>query len=495
MNECTLLDHRRAGILLHPTSLPGPYELGDIGYNANKFIDLLSQLGMSAWQVLPLSPTHSDLSPYDSYSAHAGNANLISLEKLCDKGWLDVSTINKHIEDKKNCKQYCLEQAYNKVISHPNDGYFLEFNKFKNEQHYWLEYYALFVCLRRKFANSCWQDWPTEFRECNLDSINEFSNQNEKNLDVEKFIQFVFYSQWNELKSYANQRDIIIIGDIPLFVSLDSADVWSQRSNFYIDDTGKPIFVAGVPPDYFSDTGQRWGNPHYRWDAMQHNHFSWWVERIRSQHTLYDVIRIDHFRGLSQYWEIPACEETAQTGQWVNAPGEELLNILLTNFPGICFLAEDLGTITDDVLSLRDQFNLPGMRVLQFAFDGNELNPHLPKNYTENSVAYTGTHDNNTTMGWYNSISEDSKQYVHYILKDTDLRMPWSMIDTVMASVANTVVIPMQDILELDENSRMNIPGVIREENWRWRFDWHQLDSNTCDHITNLVKIYDRTKN
>ena len=495
MNECNLLSSRRAGVLLHPTSLPGPHEFGDVGYDANKFIDFLSEAGISAWQVLPLGPTHSDLSPYRAYSAHAGNPNLISLQKLCDKSWLDKTTIRNYSNNSKNLKSRCLRDAYHHFLTKAEYEDQQYFEAFKVQQKYWIDDYVLFVCLRQHFNHLCWNKWPIEFRDCHSETLAEFSHRFKTELDLQKFIQFVFFSQWTDLKNYANKKNIIIIGDIPIFVALDSADVWANRDYFSIDESGSPIFVAGVPPDYFSETGQRWGNPHYRWKNLQRDNFSWWIQRIKTQHILFDAIRIDHFRGLVQYWEIAATESTAQSGQWISAPGKELLETISHKFPDACIVVEDLGTITPDVEQLRDEFNLPGMRILQFAFDGSENNPHLPRNYSKNSIAYTATHDNNTTIGWYNSLSEDTKRYVNEIINHSELPMPWPLIHTTLASPSNTAIIPMQDILELDETCRMNIPGSVNQQNWRWRFDWNQIKVKTKENIADLINIYNRTNN
>lgn len=492
MNECNLLASRRAGILLHPTSLPGLFEFGDIGREADKFINFLSEVRMSAWQVLPLSPTQNDLSPYGAYSAHAGNPNLISLQKLYDKGWLDKSTISDYINNSVDSKSLRLRDAYRYFTTKAGHKDQQFFEKFKVQHKYWLDDYAFFVCLRQHFNNLSWNQWPLEFRNRHREKLAEFSHHHKTELDFQKFIQHIFFSQWTDLKNYANTKNIIIIGDIPIFVGLDSADVWANRDYFSIDQSGNPIFVAGVPPDYFSETGQRWGNPHYQWDNLQHDNFSWWIERIKTQHMLFDAIRIDHFRGLIQYWEIPATESTAQAGRWVNAPGKELLGAIKHNFPNTCIIAEDLGTITQDVEQLRDEFNLPGMRILQFAFDGSENNPHLPRNYIKNSIAYTATHDNNTTIGWYNSLSEDTKHYVNEIVNHSELSMPWPLIHTTLASASNTAIIPMQDILELDETCRMNIPGSINNQNWKWRFDWDQINAKTKKDIADLIKAYNR---
>ncbi len=495
MNECNLLSSRRAGILLHPTSLPGPYENGDFGHDANKFIDFLSETGISAWQVLPLSPTHSDLSPYGTYSAHAGNPNLISLQKLCDKGWLDRTIINNHSNNSINLKSLCLHNAYHYFTAKSDYKDHQHFKNFKTQQKYWIDDYALFICLRQHYDHTCWNDWPEEYRNRNSEKLAGFSHQYKTELDFQKFIQFVFFSQWTDLKKYANERNIIIIGDIPIFVALDSVDVWANRDYFSIDEFGSPIFVAGVPPDYFSETGQRWGNPQYRWDNLKHDNFSWWIQRIKMQHTLFDALRIDHFRGLVQYWEIPATECTAQAGRWVSAPGKELLEAINDNFQNICIVAEDLGIITPDVEHLRDEFNLPGMRILQFAFDGSGDNPHLPHNCIRNSIAYTATHDNNTTIGWYNSLSEDTKRYVNEIINHSEMTMPWPLIHATLASASNTAIIPMQDFLELDETCRMNVPGSINNQNWRWRFDWDQIKAKTKENIMDLVKTYNRKCN
>lgn len=494
MNECSLLSNRRAGILLHPTSLPGPDEFGDLGISAYKFVDFLNSAGMSAWQVLPLNPTHSDLSPYGAYSAHAGNPNLINLRKLFDKGWLKQKELNDKSSFAHGLRSDYLRSAYDYFIHHANSKDQQHFKSFKAQHQYWLDDYVLFECLRERYNSLNWNQWPEEYRNRHSEAIDKFSFQHQTELEFQKFLQFIFFFQWNELKQYANKNNIIIIGDIPIFVALDSADVWANRDYFSIDCDGNPIVVAGVPPDYFSETGQRWGNPHYRWDNLQRDNFCWWTQRIQTQHTLFDVIRIDHFRGLSQYWEIPASADTAQAGRWVSAPGNELLTTIRTSFPNTCLVAEDLGTITPDVDQLRDAFKLPGMRVLQFGFDGNEFNPHLPDNYIDNSIAYTATHDNDTTIGWYRSLSEDTKQYVIEKIDHAELPMPWPLIHAVLESSANTAIIPMQDILELDEKHRMNTPGTTNNQNWRWRFGWHQLKPETKANLNNLTKMYNRAQ-
>lgn len=452
----------------------------------------MSSAGLTVWQLLPLGPTHSDLSPYGGYSAHAGNPELISLEKLQQKHWMRLIQDNKTASQQAVSKQLYLRQAYKWFIDFADEGELTSFRNFKSQNRYWLEDFALYVCLKQQFNQSSWIQWPPEFRHYNKDILQEYAIKNSHAIDQQKFIQYIFYSQWREIKQYANERNIIIMGDIPIFVAYDSADVWANKHYFSIDKNLQPTFVAGVPPDYFSQTGQRWGNPLYDWQAMQEDDFTWWIQRIQSQHELFDVIRIDHFRGLAQYWEIPGTEETAQNGRWVSAPGRKLLAEIMHNFPGICLAAEDLGTITDDVIQLRDGFNLPGMKVLQFAFDGSKDNPHLPANYTQNCIAYTGTHDNNTTIGWFDELPDDARNYIMGIINHCDLAMPWPMVHTVLSSQANTAILPMQDLLALDGSNRMNIPGIIDSNNWRWRFFWSQVEEQNILHIKSLIKMYDR---
>ena len=488
-----LMSKRRAGVLCHLTSLPGNLKFGDIGKDAYKFINFLSNCGFSVWQILPLGPTHADLSPYLSLSAHAGNPQLINLEWLCERGWLRVDELYEHNNSDWSHRMQILQLAYTRFIKNVDKDVALKFQLFLNKHHYWLEKFSLFMALRENFESQPWMKWPQPYRDRDPATLKSFCRNNPSAVHIFQFQQFVFFTQWYELKRYANDKGIFIIGDMPIFVAQDSAEVWSNRKYFALDKTGYPKFVAGVPPDFFSKTGQRWGNPHYRWEKLEEENFSWWVDRIRTSCELYDAIRIDHFRGLVSYWEIPAKEETAVNGRWVTAPGRQLLNVLTNTFPNLCLIAEDLGTITPDVLKLRDEFALPGMNVLQFAFDGSDQNPYLPQNHLQNSLVYTATHDNYTTLGWYETLTDEIKQYIRQCINHEEESMPWPIINAALESKSQLAIIPMQDILCLGKGNRMNTPGTC-EGNWQWRFEWNQIDANLQIKYENLLEKYNRTK-
>lgn len=484
--QTTLMSRRRAGVLLHITSLPGPYAYGDISKYAYEFVDHLSQAGFSVWQVLPLGPTHSDLCPYQSLSAHAGNPQLINLRWLHHKGWLRLKDIPKENELDGHQRIECIQHAYHQFKSINNKEEIDKFQKFINEHHYWLINYALFIALRDDFENRCWVDWPNGYRIFDEHLLEEYTLEHKDKVESIYFQQYVFFQQWLELKAYANNKGIQIIGDMPIFVSHDSAEVWANREYFAINEEGTADVVAGVPPDYFSEFGQRWGNPHYQWDKMQQDDFSWWVARMKTQSMLYDGVRIDHFRGLAQYWEIPAHEENAINGRWVDAPGRELLKKLTDCFPNFTLIAEDLGTITPDVIALRNEFSLPGMLVLQFAFSGDSDNPYLPSNHAENNLVYTATHDNDTTVSWFESLTPESRDYVIHCLGNNALDMPWLLIQVACDSVANLAVIPMQDLLSLGNGHRMNTPGTV-QGNWQWRFCDGQFTDEIIARVSRML--------
>lgn len=482
----TLMSRRRAGVLLHITSLPGPHLYGDISESAYRFIDLLSAAGFSVWQILPLGPTHEDLCPYQSLSAHAGNPQLINLEWFIDKGWLTKEQLQSKQFIDRDTRINIIEDAYNCFMQMHDANEMYEFDQFIQENNYWLHDYALFIVLREKFANKSWQLWPEKYRNIDKHALDEFNDLYKEKINAIYFQQYVFFLQWKNLKSYANDKGVYIIGDMPIFVAHDSAEVWANRKYFAINEYGNADFVAGVPPDYFSEFGQRWGNPHYQWSQLQQDDFAWWVERMQTQAKLYDGLRIDHFRGLVQYWEIPAKEENAVNGRWVDAPGEKLLNNITQNFPNLTLIAEDLGTITPDVTQLRDQFSLPGMLILQFAFSGDYDNPYLPVNHLENSLVYTATHDNDTTLSWFQSLSAETKHYIYQCLGRDISDMPWVLIETAFESVAKLAIIPMQDLLSLGHESRMNTPGTI-EDNWQWRMCDEQFTCEIIDRVRSLL--------
>ncbi|WP_341326463.1 4-alpha-glucanotransferase [Methylotuvimicrobium sp. KM2] len=487
-----ILHRRRAGILLHITSLPGNSDNGNLGPEAYRFVDFLNSVGVTVWQTLPLNMPHDDGSPYQCISAHAGNTALIDLDKLVDKGWLSRGERCQECGGSPSFARECLlNHAYYGFKLHATEHEKIEFTKFCIDKKFWLDDYALFIALRKEFNNLSWNQWPERYKSRNISALKEASRRLSTEIEAIKFEQFVFFTQWQELKDYAARHGVLLFGDIPIFVSYDSADVWVHPEVFKLDEQFEMSVVAGVPPDYFSETGQRWGNPHYNWSYLKKNGFHWWLDRIKTQVEMFDIIRIDHFRGLEAAWEIPVSEPTAINGCWIKAPGQALLKMIFDAFGPIALVAEDLGVITDKVEKLRDDFSLPGMKILQFAFSGGPSNPYLPANLDKNSVVYTGTHDNDTTLGWYRQISEQEQAYVYEYLGQPASSMPYTLIQTALASVANLAIIPMQDILELDTEHRMNIPGTT-EGNWLWRFTWDQLLPLHSQRLARAIKLYGR---
>ncbi|HSC66305.1 MAG TPA: 4-alpha-glucanotransferase [Cellvibrio sp.] len=501
VNKSPLFQRRTAGVLLHPTSLPCSESwwdkncgkaFGTLGKDAYSFIDFIAQAGLSIWQMLPTGPTQADMSPYQSISAHAGNPDLISLDRLLDKGWIRAGDVQQVGE---RSLIYARQQGalsfYQFLESDAAADTRRQFQIFCEQQNYWLDDFALFSALRTEFDNASWNTWPIELRRRDKLALDEFRKKLAPAINAVLFEQFAFFTQWQDLKLYANERGISLFGDMPIFVGHDSADVWAQQHYFQLDEIGNPLTVAGVPPDYFSETGQHWGNPHYAWDAMVADGFQWWLARLRTQLQLFDLIRIDHFRGFEAYWEIPGDTHDARLGKWVKAPGEAFLKACFEAYPGLPLVAENLGVITEEVEALRNQFELPGMLVLQFAFDGNTNNPHLPHNHSRSDVIYTGTHDNDTTVGWYQSLPEQSRnQLQHYCFNSVD-KIPWLLIETALASVGRMAIIPMQDFLELDGGHRMNMPGTT-DKNWVWTFSWDQVEPTLADHIRQLLTAYHR---
>ena len=490
----SLLSQRRAGVLLHISSLPSASYVGDLGQEAYRFVDFLSRVGVSVWQTLPINMPHADNSPYQCLSAFAGNPDFISLEKLQTQGLLSKTDLSGLFTSKTQllvkaylelCKQ--AEQADLDAEKELKD-----FKKFCKKQAHWLNDFALFLALRNKFNQAGWQYWSDEYKNRDEKTLKLARKELLKEIAAIQYEQYVFFTQWLALKAYAASKNVYLFGDIPIFVAYDSADVWAQPHLFKLDEHKNMAVVAGVPPDYFSVTGQRWGNPHYNWEAMAADCFNWWVQRMATQNALFDIVRIDHFRGLEAAWEIPASEDTAINGQWVLAPGEALLAAIVKALPKICLVAEDLGIITPEVDALRHQYNLPGMKILQFAFSGQEDNPYLPHHIEANSVAYTGTHDNDTTLGWYNSLDDYQRGLVHAYVQNShpeiqDLNMPADLIEMTLESNAQLAIIPMQDLLALDSSHRMNTPGTC-SGNWHWRFNWQQLLPSQTKKIAKLIK-------
>ena len=479
------LNDRRAGLLLHPTSLPDSRAGGCLGHKALRFIDFLKQCGFSVWQTLPLGPTHDDGSPYQCMSVHAGHAGMISTDDLIARGWLEPG---------QRLSDTALTQARLGFERHAHEGDRAAFAGFREHHSAWLDDYALFRAIRQVQGGASWLDWPVPLRDRDAGALHAFRSEHADAYEQVCFEQFVFFSQWNAVRDYAHQSDIALFGDIPIFVSHDSADIWCHRDLFSLSASGRPEVVAGVPPDYFSSTGQRWGNPLYRWDRIMSDDFKWWLERIESQLGLFDILRLDHFRGFEKYWEIPASADTAIHGRWVAAPGEALFERLQQVYGQLPLIAEDLGIITPEVEALRDRFELPGMKILQFAFGGGTDNPYLPHNHVRRSVVYTGTHDNDTTLGWYRQCDEAQRRTVNEYLGNSTEPMPWPLIRAAFASVARLAVIPMQDILELGSEHRMNMPGTIGH-NWAWHFEWEQVTEGLDDRLRQLIQLYGRSRN
>ncbi len=490
MSMASPLERRRAGLLLHPTSLPGQYGNGDLGPNAYRFIEWLAACGFTVWQTLPLGPPHDDLSPYSAQSAHAGNPRLIALEPLIEAGWLSPDAEPRPGEDGWTYRQRRLleaHQGFQERGSAEREAYAV----FQRHHAHWLDDYALYQAIRATHRQKAWCDWPRDLRDRRPEALATVRIDAAAVIDQRKFEQFLFFRQWTALKQHANEHGILIFGDIPLFVGYDSADVWAERAAFLLDAEGRRKVVAGVPPDYFSATGQLWGNPHYDWAAMQANDFQWWKARIRTQFTQFDLLRIDHFRGLEAYWEIPAEAETAIHGRWQTAPGQALLSALREEFGNLPLVAEDLGIITPEVEALRDDNGLPGMKVLHFAFGGGADNPYLPHHHVPNAVAYTGTHDNNTTMGWFDELDAGTRHHLFDYLGGTAEGMPEGLVRAAFASVARLAILPMQDVLALDGEHRMNLPGIANG-NWRWRFDWEQVKPHIAGQYRHLLELYGR---
>lgn len=487
----SILDKRRAGILLHITSLPGSGDVGDLGEEAFNFINFLHDVGVSVWQTLPLVITHSDRSPYQSLSAHACNPDLININWLYRQGWLDFTDISPGHPDNTKCKKALLAKAYPRFIKLAKSADKKSFAEFCQLKSFWLDDFALFMALREEYQEQSWNIWPQALKDREAKALKDARVRLNKQIDTVKFEQYVFYRQWFELKDYAAQLGILMFGDIPIFVSYDSADVWAHRDAFKLDENCEMTVVAGVPPDYFSETGQRWGNPHFNWQYLKDTGFTWWLDRLRTQLELFDILRIDHFRGLEAAWEIPSYEVTAIHGEWVKAPGKELLSAIAAIFGAIPLIAEDLGIITKEVEELRDEFHLPGMKILHFAFGDDANNPYLPNNYTPNCVVYTGTHDNDTTIGWWETLNDDDRRKIYDYLGNPQDPMPYALIHAALGSVANLAVIPMQDVLELSTECRMNTPGTT-EGNWLWRFDWDQVTSENTEKLRHQVKLFNR---
>jgi 4-alpha-glucanotransferase len=479
------LDRRGAGVLLHLSSLPGPGACGQLGPAAFRFVEFLAACGMAVWQMLPVGPTAADGSPYQSGSVHAGNRRFIAAEPLVAAGWLDAADAQGEVD-------VWLARAWRNFRTSATASARRELEDFCRHQAYWLEDYALFAALQDDRPGGWWS-WPTGLRDREPQAMAEARARLHERIALVRFEQFLFFTQWAALKAHANARGVRLFGDMPIFVAHDSAEVWAHRDLFSLDERGLPTVVAGVPPDYFSATGQRWGNPLYRWDALQRDGFRFWIDRLCTQLKLFDLVRIDHFRGFEAYWEIPASEPVAVHGRWVQAPGKTLFERLHEVYDPLPVVAEDLGVITAEVEALRDGFGLPGMKILQFAFSGGPANPYLPYNHPERSVVYTGTHDNDTTVGWFAALPEGERAHVEDFLGRPTEAMPWPLIRCALASPARLAIVPMQDLLALDGRHRMNLPGT-HQGNWLWRFEWEQVPPVLAGRVRHLVSLYGRLR-
>jgi len=498
---------RSSGILLHPTSLPGRWGVGDLGTAAFEFAEFLSSAGQSIWQVLPLGPTGYGDSPYQCFSAFAGNPLLLSLH--C---WLSEQDLKQaprfpdervDYESVSDFKLRMLHRAHQNFLRSASAEDKAKFEEFRQREQHWLADYSLFRSLKNKFGGVAWPKWDRQFALREPTALRNARRELAEDIQREEFFQFLFFYQWRALKGDCEEKHIRIMGDLPIYVAHDSADVWSHPEYFHLDNHGNPIRIAGVPPDYFSATGQLWGNPLYRWDRMKADGYSWWIERFRASFRLFDMLRVDHFRGFQAYWEVPAGEKTAQNGRWVKGPGEELFAAIESELGPLPILAENLGVITPEVEAIRDRFGFPGMAILQFAFGNDPQGPSFrPHNYPRNLVAYTGTHDNDTVVGWWTSKPGEGS-----IRTDEDIRkeraatkayldlneeqINWKFIRTLMASVADTVIFPLQDVLGAGSEARINVPGTATG-NWRWRFRGEALDGRFAGRLREMASLYDR---
>ena len=508
---------RSAGVLLHPTSLPSDYCIGELGSEAFRFVDFLVKSNISLWQILPLGPTGYGNSPYAALSTFAGNPFLISLEILNTDGLLTKEDLETYPGSDKLKVNYnlvtswkvpLLEKAAQNYLDTASKSEIKNFKTFCNDNSEWLNDFALFIVIKEHYdaqaerenaSDSRWNYyWDKKIILKQKKAESEWKQKYRAQIEIKKVLQYFFFTQWDNVKKYANSKGISIIGDIPIYVAACSSDLWSNKKMFHLDKNGHQTVVAGVPPDYFSKTGQLWGNPIYKWDEHEADGFSWWISRIQGTLKLVDTVRIDHFIGLEAYWEVPADAPTAETGKWVKAPGRKMFKTLKEKLGDLPIIAEDLGVITKDVEALRDDFGFPGMKILQFAFtfseDGNQdsKNIFLPFSYSSNSVVYTGTHDNDTTKGWYNSISDREKDLVRRYLGRPENDIVWDLIREALVSVSNYAIIPMQDILNLDTQSRMNKPSTLDNSNWSWRMSKKDMADYTADRLKELIKLYGR---
>lgn len=492
-----ILQRRTSGVLLHITSLPGPHGSGDLGPGARHFVDWLAAAGQTLWQILPLSPAGPGNSPYQSVSAFAGSPLMVDLDDLVQQGWLpwmarkgfdenrcDFARVAPH-------RMACLRKAWDGFSQRASDACRGELAAFCEQHGHWLDDYALFMVLDERHGGP-WSLWPTALARRESAALDAVREQSAHALGFWRFVQWRFWVQWQRLRGYASQRGIAIVGDAPIFVAHHSADVWSHAGEFLLDEQMEPYVVAGVPPDYFSPTGQRWGNPLYNWEAMAHRGYRWWKDRLAHLFQQVDVVRLDHFRGFEAHWEIPASEPTAVAGQWRPGPGRAFFEAIEAELGQLPIIAEDLGLITPEVTALREACGYPGMRILQFAFGSGPANPYLPHNLERQCVAYTGTHDNETTVGWWASAMAGEKADARaYLGRCVDTEPHWALINALSMSVANTLVMPFQDVLGLDTRHRMNTPGLATGC-WEWRFEWTQVNHEPAERLAAMTRAHGR---
>ncbi len=493
---------RTSGILLHPTSLPGKFGIGDLGPQAFAFVDFLKNAGQTLWQVFPLGPTGYGDSPYQCFSAFAGNPLLISPELLLSDGLLQPEDLKSvpHFEPTQidfgkiiDYKKSILQKAFANFLK-AKESFKNKFQDFCEVEKDWLNDFALFMSAKDYHNGELWTKWSEDIALRKPGAIQKWCALLKDKIEYHKFVQFIFFKQWADLKKYANENDIQIIGDLPIFIAYDSADLWANKNLFTVDDHGKLLFVAGVPPDYFSPTGQLWGNPLYRWEEMQKDDYFWWRQRIKSIFKLIDIVRIDHFRGFEAYWKIPGGALTAEKGEWVKAPGDNFFSTIKKYLGELPIIAEDLGLITPEVNTLRDKFNFPGMKILQFAFGKGMERKFLPHNHSQNCVVYTGSHDNDTTRGYFDKAKNDGTdifKFTQNYLGYYEDNLTYEIIRAAFASVASMSIVPMQDILNLGSEARMNFPGKLGG-NWSWRFTWGEVSEELTKYLKYLSELYER---
>lgn len=497
----SILSTRCSGVLLHPTSFPGKFGIGDLGFEVYRFIDFLAESRQQLWQILPLGPTGRENSPYQCYSAMAGNPLLISPERLQQDGFLDYHDFDNlpNVTTRINYSQVAqvklplLRKASERFKQQATSEQKQQFQQFCECKAYWLDDFALFMAIKRDQDGAAWQTWSPEIVKRDPETLQHCRQRLADELFFEQFLQFEFFRQWSEIKQYANSKGIQIIGDIPIYVAEDSADVWANPQNFCLDQqTNQPIWIAGAPPDFFSETGQLWGSPVYNWKYLQQTGFRWWLQRFHAMLDYVDLIRIDHFVGFELFWAVPQGAVDARAGQWMKAPGQEFFETLKQELGTLPVLAEDLGNVTAEVEALRNLFEFPGMKILHFAFDADPTNPYLPFNFERNSVVYTGTHDNNTTVGWYEQLDDKERNSVlTYLGCVNPDGIHWDLIRLAFSSIANLAIVPLQDVLGLGTEFRMNSPGK-QEGNWEWRYSDGALTPEICNQLKQLTQFFGR---